>query len=261
MLKEDSAENHIKKIKNIIKNNKARKKRLFKKLKLDKNIILIAEQLSQSIWWQDLRKGYIWRMHYFWDKFLREIARRTDWSFSELQLCHSYELLNIAKKKKINKNKILKRQKYYIFYAENGIFWDSVNKKIVKKVVKDYLTAKSVDNNIKGLVVSKGNSKKIKGQVKIINNPFKEGKNFKKGNILVTGMTSPEFIIVMKKAKAIITDHGGMTLHAAIVSRELGVPCIVGTKIATQVLKDGDWVEVDAERGVVRILTKAKNKC
>ena len=57
--------------------------------------------------------------------------------------------------------------------------------------------------------------------------------------------------MAMKKAKAIITDHGGMTSHAAIVSRELSIPCIVGTKIATRVLKDGDLVEVDAERGVV----------
>ncbi|MBU3906524.1 phosphoenolpyruvate synthase, partial [Patescibacteria group bacterium] len=75
-----------------------------------------------------------------------------------------------------------------------------------------------------------------------------------KVDILVAGMTSPEFIIVMKKAKAIITDHGGMTSHAAIVSRELGVPCIVGTKIATQVLKDGDLVEVDADQGVIKII-------
>ncbi|MBU4015196.1 phosphoenolpyruvate synthase, partial [Patescibacteria group bacterium] len=77
-----------------------------------------------------------------------------------------------------------------------------------------------------------------------------------KVDILVAGMTSPEFIIVMKKAKAIITDHGGMTSHAAIVSRELGIPAIIGTKIATQVLKDGDLVEVDADKGVVKILEK-----
>ncbi len=257
LLKQDRAENHIKKIENIIKNNKARKKRLFKKLKLDENIILIAEQLSQSIWWQDLRKGYIWRMHYFWDNFLREIAHRTDWNFSELQLCHSYELLNIVKKKTINKNEILKRQKYYMFYAENGIFWDSVNEKIIKHIIKNYLTVKNVDDKIKGLVVSKNNNKKIKGRIKIINNPFKEGKNFKKGDILVTGMTSPEFILVMKKAKAIITDHGGMTSHAAIVSRELRVPCIVNTKIATKILRDGDLVEVDVNKSIIKILKKA----
>ncbi|MBU6323132.1 MAG: hypothetical protein KGI41_02430 [Patescibacteria group bacterium] len=72
------------------------------------------------------------------------------------------------------------------------------------------------------------------------------------GDILVTPMTNPYFVPLMKKAGAIVTDGGGMLSHAAIVARELGKPCIIGTKVATQVLKDGDMVEVDAEKGVVR---------
>ena len=76
----------------------------------------------------------------------------------------------------------------------------------------------------------------------------------KDGDILVTSMTRPEFVPLMRKAGAIVTNEGGISCHAAIVSRELKKPCIIGTKIATQVLKDGDLVEVDAENGVVRIL-------
>lgn len=75
---------------------------------------------------------------------------------------------------------------------------------------------------------------------------------FPEGKILVAGQTVPQFMPALRKAKAIITDEGGMLCHAAIVSRELGIPCIVGTKIATQVLKDGDLVEVDADHGIVR---------
>jgi len=56
----------------------------------------------------------------------------------------------------------------------------------------------------------------------------------------------------MKKATAIITDEGGLMCHAAIVSREIKVPCIIGTRNATQVLRDGDLVEIDADNGVVR---------
>jgi pyruvate,water dikinase len=89
--------------------------------------------------------------------------------------------------------------------------------------------------------------------VKIVIDPRKV-EDFSIGDILVTTMTTPEYIFVMKKAAAILTDTGGLTSHAAIVSRELGIPCIVGTKIATRVLKDGDLVEVDADSGVVRIL-------
>jgi pyruvate,water dikinase len=76
------------------------------------------------------------------------------------------------------------------------------------------------------------------------------------GDILVSPMTTPEFVPAMRRASAIVTDEGGITCHAVIVSRELGIPCIIGTKIATRVLKDGDEVEVDAEKGVVRIIKK-----
>jgi len=71
-------------------------------------------------------------------------------------------------------------------------------------------------------------------------------------------MTDPRYVFAMKKAGAIVTDEGGITCHAAIVARELKKPCIIGTKIATKVLKGGDLVEVDAERGIVRILEKKK---
>ncbi len=76
------------------------------------------------------------------------------------------------------------------------------------------------------------------------------------GDIMVTEMTNPDYVPFMKIAAAIITDEGGATCHAAIASRELKVPCIVGTRVATKVLKDGDMVEVDAEKGIVRIITQ-----
>lgn len=76
------------------------------------------------------------------------------------------------------------------------------------------------------------------------------------GEILVTEMTSPDFVLAMEKSSAIITDEGGITCHAAIVSREMNKPCVIGTKIATKVLKDGDIVEVDADNGIIKILNK-----
>ena len=75
---------------------------------------------------------------------------------------------------------------------------------------------------------------------------------FNEGDILVAPMTRPEYLPLMKKAAAIVTDEGGLTCHAAIVSRELGKPCVIGTQIASRTLKDGDLVEVDADKGVVR---------
>ncbi len=75
------------------------------------------------------------------------------------------------------------------------------------------------------------------------------------GDVLVTAMTSPDFFPLMKKTSAIVTNLGGITCHAAILARELGKPCVIGTEFATTILKDGDIVEVDAEKGVVRKLS------
>jgi pyruvate,water dikinase len=71
-------------------------------------------------------------------------------------------------------------------------------------------------------------------------------------------MTFPSFISAMQKAAAFVTDEGSITCHAAIIAREMKKPCIVGTKIATQILHDGDLVDVDADNGVVKIIEKAK---
>jgi pyruvate,water dikinase len=71
------------------------------------------------------------------------------------------------------------------------------------------------------------------------------------GEILVTHMTAPDWVPLMRRAAAIVTDSGGMTCHAAIVSRELGIPCVVGTRTATAQLRDGELVTVDATHGVV----------
>ena len=79
----------------------------------------------------------------------------------------------------------------------------------------------------------------------------------KPGDILVASMTTTNMMPIIKKAVAIITDEGGITCHAAIIARELKKPCIIGTKIATKVLKDGDMVEVDADKGIVKIVKRA----
>ena len=76
--------------------------------------------------------------------------------------------------------------------------------------------------------------------------------DLEEGDILIANSTTPNYIPIMAKASAFLTDEGGITSHAAIVSRELGIPCIIGTKVATKVFKDGDLVEVDANEGVVR---------
>jgi phosphoenolpyruvate synthase/pyruvate phosphate dikinase len=110
----------------------------------------------------------------------------------------------------------------------------------------------TADDVLHGQSAYKG---KMIGRVKILHLSI-EAQNFSEGDILVTGMTTPDFVPIIKKASAIITNEGGITSHAAILSRELKKPCIVGTKIATKILHDGDLVEVDADSGIVKIIKR-----
>ena len=89
------------------------------------------------------------------------------------------------------------------------------------------------------------------GKARIIVDP-KKGKDFRKGEILITGMTRPEYIHLIKLAGAVVTDAGGMLSHAAITARELHIPTIVGPENATKVFREGEMLEVDATRGIVR---------
>ncbi len=127
---------------------------------------------------------------------------------------------------------------------------DQLDRILKNKKITLYKTEDKNIKEIKGTSASKGYAK---GKVRLVLYANDISK-LKAGEILVTEMTLPAFVPYMKTAAAFITDEGGLTCHAAIVSREMKKPCIIGTKIATQVLKDGDMVEVDANNGVVRIL-------
>ena len=155
---------------------------------------------------------------------------------------------NIEDIEKITK-KINERKKGYILYA-NKLYTGDLNKNLEELgLVLDDHDGSEV-KEIKGQIAYKG---KITGIVRIITSQ-KQISEFQEGEILVSPMTMPNYLSAIKKASAIVTDEGGITCHASIISRELKKPCIIGTKIATQVLKTGDKVEVDADNGVVKIL-------
>jgi len=124
---------------------------------------------------------------------------------------------------------------------------ESINNEMEKKMM-----SQSDEKIISGFVASQGYAR---GIARVILSKDEFGK-FQEGEILVTGMTRPEFVPLMKKAAGIVTNEGGITCHAAIVSRELNKPCIIGTQIATQVIRDGDLIEVRANHGTVRILER-----
>jgi pyruvate,water dikinase len=150
--------------------------------------------------------------------------------------------------------KILKKRALGYFFTDNQLFLgkdrDFIEKKFnikLEKIVKnDSIKEFKGQSAFKGIV---------RGVVKIVYGARQINK-VKTGDIIVAPMTLPDILPAMKKAIAFVTDEGGVVCHAAIIAREMKKPCIVGTKIATQVLKDGDLVEVDANKGIVKILKR-----
>ena len=124
--------------------------------------------------------------------------------------------------------------------------WEEAEKRKTESQIKQV-------DQLKGVAASSGI---VKARVRVLES-YCDVAKMKRGEILVSPKTNPKFVPAMEKASAIITDEGGLLSHAAIISRELKIPCVVGTKIATRALKDGDLVKVDANKGVVRII---KNK-
>jgi len=149
------------------------------------------------------------------------------------------------------KEELLKRDRGY-FFANNKLLIGKSRSEI-EKIFKIKFKIKKFDSAIlqgdiaqKG--VARGTVRRVMGHRQIA--------EFKKGEILVSSMTIPDFLPAMKKAAAIVTNEGGVLCHAAILARELQIPCITGTRFATHVLRDGDYIEVDANNGTIKFLNK-----
>lgn len=238
------------KIDSFLTKNKKEKEKLFKKYKFTTEIIAIAKLTEILIKWQDQRKIYTLTFVALANKILREIGDRTNVDYELLKYSYSKEFSAILRNK-FKTSELRKRREASLFIYKKG----NIISIITGKEAKDFLQKVSVVDikgaeEITGITASLG---RAMGKVKIIMSS-KYIEKVEKGDILVAPMTRPEHLAGMKKAAAIVTDDGGITCHAAIVARELGIPCIIGTKIATKVLKDGDVVEVDAGKGEVRII-------
>ncbi len=224
---------------------------LKKKLKLDRNLIKIIEVVKICSFLMDHKKEVFTKSHLIFRPVLKEIAKRLKLNLKLVQYLTIEEIRQgLLFDKKYCKEDINKRDDYSIFIFKNNGIKMLVGKE-AKQFFNEKLKTKSVNSDVKVLKGTSASLGKVRGQVKVIVNT-KQLNKLRKGDVLVAVMTSPDYIVAMRKASAIITDEGGMTCHAAIVSRELGIPCIVNTKIATKLLKDGDLVEVDANKGVVR---------
>lgn len=226
-------------------------------LKLTDTIMIDVIALRKLAYLQELKKTTQTRSHPLLQLVVHpEIAKRLSVDKKYMQYIDVDEITSALKAGALPpslKNDLPKRDNFAVLIIEKGkSIWlvEDEAKEFIKvnEIVKEIATT----DTIKGAIASRGYAR---GHVKVCISSVETHK-VEDGDVLVTAMTTPDFVPAMRKAAAIVTNEGGVTCHAAIVSRELNKPCIIGTKIATKVLKDGDMVEVDAEKGIVKIISK-----
>ncbi|MBU0472000.1 MAG: hypothetical protein KKF89_00335 [Nanoarchaeota archaeon] len=228
---------------------KKEKEHLMKELEFNKELRLLIKLTEEYTDWQDQRKKANLIAHYYIGLFLKEASKRTKINLQSLEYTTGFELEKILEGKKVNIKEIKQRQKLtgVIFTPKKGNILNFEKAQQLEKEI-DSFNKEDIFGDLRGNIANLG---KATGKVKIIKS-HEDFHKMNKGDILVTSMTRPEFVPVMKKAAAIVTDEGGITCHAAIISRELGIPCIIGTKAATRILKDNDIIEVNANHGTVK---------
>lgn len=216
--------------------------------------LTILNLASKVVWAKPRRKDFQGKSYYHAEKLYKEIGRRLFLSLSQVRSCTIEMLVSGLKSGKINSNIANELYGFHICMpSENGKVKILTGKEAhaLYKIIKKQHD--NVDVNLKEIIGTCACPGKVKGVVKVINRVV-DMEKMQYGDVLVSLATTPNIVSAMKKAIAIVTDEGGLTCHASIVSRELNIPCVIGTKFASKILKDGDVVEIDAEKGIIKIV-------
>ncbi len=221
------------------------------KIKKIINFLKIAAYIKD-----DVEALYSYKNFTFRRKFLEELSKRFFIDINSLRLFTQDELLSLLKEQKIDESILNLRKKFWTLYAD-GSSLHIITGKAALILKNSIIKEEEIDFSISELKGLTGSVGKISGRVKILMR-VEDLDIVQKGDVLVSLNTMVDFVPAMKRASAIITEIGGITSHAAIVSREFGIPCITDVKNATKILKNNDLIEVDANNGVIRILKKAK---
>jgi len=200
------------------------------------------------------RKEAMFHSYSVIENLFREIGRRYYLSVNQVRYFYPHEFKDLLLNDKFSAAKLNDRYKFSIYYSTGDYHQDTF---LEGDEAREFLSKQNIiREEITDVRVMEGDCAspgRASGHAKIINIPQDMAK-MEEGDVLISVATNPDLVPAIKKASAIVTDVGGITCHAAIVSRELGIPCVIGTKIATKALKDGDIVNVDATHGKVSIV-------
>lgn len=247
----DEPEEEVRKRRENLKTNKEKIDKVLAELKdpeLKETVDIVQEFLVLRTYRTDaLRRGF-----YNLLPFVEDLAKRLKVTADEAAFLSIYEAVDFLEGKKApSREELRRRAKHHVILKKGEDLKILSKEDEVQRVLKEEVG--EVEEEVKELVGEVACPGRAAGKVKIINS-VKEADKMEKGNVLVSRMTFPDLMVAITKAAAIVTDEGGITSHASIISRELKIPCVIATEVATKILKDGDLVEVDAEKGVVRKL-------
>jgi len=235
---------------------KEEKNRLIKKLGIKGELADIIGQIDFVMIWQDERKKEMLSHCCYVDMFAKEAAKRFSLKHENILYLLPKEITE-KNLKTLTDDKLAERRKgCIVIYVKDKpeIMHYGADYGAIMKQLKKHDAGESVDE-IRGVCASIG---KVVGRARICKS-LDDIATFNEGEVLVSSMTRPEFMSAIRKSVAIVTDEGGITCHAAIISRELGIPCVIATKIATKKIHNGDLLEVAANHSRIIILEKAKS--
>lgn len=252
----DNPKEEIKKLKLENKERELAKEKTLKKIEASKSLRDHIRLLQEYIFLRTYRKNAICQANFNILPLIYEVGNRLKLSNDEVILLSYPELIGGLKKsssqEKLKKEIEERKQGWAVLVRNKRLITITGAKNIIETMERYQIVSPStsMQRSIKGRIACKG---KVTGTVKVVTK-LSELSEVKEGDVLVAKMTTPDYMIAIHKVVAMVTDDGGITCHAAIVSREFNIPCITGTRNATQVLSNGDIVEVDANLGIVRMV-------
>jgi len=230
-----------------------KKNEIMGQLGFDERLRRIVEFIDEFAFFQDERKRYALMACRVLDLSTMEFSRRFKVDYRLMRWITPAMVRELLRTGEVDVKKLEEiGDCTFITFHEDGRDVLLHGKEALEKEKVLFSLDKSDVNEIEGISASQG---RAEGFVRVLLSP-KDIKDMKTGEILVTTMTSPDFVPAMRKAAAIVTDEGGVTSHASIVSRELGIPCVIGTKVATRLLRTGDFVDVRANHGLVKLIRR-----
>ncbi len=247
VLLKDKPVQQLKEKRQMLKDVPKHIKEVERKAHLNSHHKALFAAMREGLHLKELRKAYVSQSLYYYDAVLHEIARRSNCSLREVRHLKTEEVPRVFHDKRLQKE-LAARVKLSVYWIEKGKTSVYTGKE-AESLYKKLCIASSDIKELHGIAASPG---KVTGPVRIVMHPHEMHK-VKEGDIIVTGQIVPAFAPALKKAKGLVCDGGtGITSHPAILAREAKIPCVTLTKIATQLLKDDDIIEVDGSKGMVR---------